>query len=188
MEAFADEAIERGNRVLVTSRIVGYRDAALTPDDWALYTLLDFTPAEIEAFAEKWCQAFERSTLGDSPEIETAAETERKGLLEAIDANPGVARLAANPLLLTILALIKRQGVELPKSRVKLYDRYLETLIEAWNKASALDHTSGRLSLEYEATLEVLGPLALRIRQENPTLGLVSETAIAGLVGRALHR
>jgi formylglycine-generating enzyme required for sulfatase activity/energy-coupling factor transporter ATP-binding protein EcfA2 len=175
VEAFAKEAILGGNRVLVTSRIVGYREAPLTPNDWALYTLLDFTPAEIEAFAEKWCLAFERSTLGEGAETEIAAETERLALLEAIEANPGVARLAANPLLLTILALIKRQGVELPKSRIKLYDRYLETLIEAWNKASALDKSAGRLSLEYEATLEVLGPLALRIREDNPTAGLVSE-------------
>lgn len=174
VEAFAHEAVLRGNRVLVSSRIVGYRDAALNPKDWALYTLLDFTPEAIESFAEKWCLAFEKSTLGDTPEAEAAAKTERQGLLDAIRNNQGVGRLASNPLLLTILALIKRQGVELPKSRIKLYDRYLETLIEAWNRASALDKSAGRLSLDYEATLEVLGPLALRVREQNPTAGLVS--------------
>lgn len=174
VEAFTREAVLRGNRVAVTSRIVGYRDAPLHAKHWALYTLLDFTPAAIEAFAQKWCLAFKKSTLGATPEAEAAAETERQGLLEAIQLNPGVARLASNPLLLTILALIKRQGVELPKSRIKLYDRYLETLIEAWNRASALDKSAGRESMDYEATLEVLGPLALRLREENPTAGLVS--------------
>lgn len=174
VEAFAGEAVKYGNRVLVTSRIVGYRDAALEPKDWALYTLLDFTPEAIESFAKKWCLTMEISTLGDTPEARKQAEIERAGLLEAIQANPGVARLASNPLLLTILALIKRQGVELPKSRIKLYDRYLETLIEAWNRASALDKSAGHKSLDYDSTLEVLGPLALRIRQENPTAGLVN--------------
>ncbi len=174
VEAFAHEAVLRGNRVLVTSRIVGYRDAALTPKDWSLYTLLDFTPEAMEAFAEKWCRTFERSTLGATPEADVAAEAERRGLLEAIRANPGVTRLASNPLLLTILALIKRQGVELPKNRIKLYDRYLETLIEAWNRASALDKSASRQSLDYDATLEVLGPLALRLREQNPSAGLVS--------------
>jgi formylglycine-generating enzyme required for sulfatase activity len=174
VEAFAHDAVQRGNRVLVTSRIVGYRDAPLPAKDWSLYTLLDFTPEAIETFAGKWCLVFEKSTVGDTPEAVKAAEAERIGLLGAIEANPGVARLASNPLLLTILALIKRQGVELPRSRIKLYDRYLETLIEAWNRASALDKTAGRVSMDYEATLEVLGPLALRVREENPTAGLVS--------------
>jgi len=174
VEAFAHEALKRGNRVLVTSRLVGYRDAPLAPKDWSLYTLLDFTPEAIETFAEKWCLTMEISVSGDTPEACKQARAEQAGLLDAIRANPGVGRLASNPLLLTILALIKRQGVELPKSRIKLYDRYLETLIEAWNHASALDKSAGRESLEYESTLEVLGPLALRVREENPTAGLVS--------------
>ncbi len=174
VEDFTHEVIAFGNRVAVTSRIVGYRDAPLAPKDWVLYTLMDFTPDAIELFAKKWCLAFEISTLGNTPEAAASAETERISLLNAIQANPGVAQLASNPLLLTILALIKRQGVELPKSRIKLYDRYLETLIEAWNRASALDRSAGRESLDYETTLEVLGPLALRLREENPTAGLVS--------------
>jgi hypothetical protein len=41
-----------------------------------------------------------------------------------------VERLAANPLLLTILALIKHTGVTLPEQRVKLYELYLQTLLE----------------------------------------------------------
>jgi len=174
VEAFAHDVVARGNRVLVTSRIVGYRDAALSPKDWSLNTLLDFPPEAIETFVGKWCLTFEKSTLGDTPEAARAAKAEELSLLEALRTNPGVARLASNPLLLTILALIKRQGVELPKSRIKLYDRYLETLIEAWNRASALDKSAGRDSMNYEDTIEVLGPLALRVREENPTAGLVS--------------
>lgn len=174
VEAFSHDVIARGNRVLVTSRIVGYRDTSLSAQNWSLYTLLDFTPEAIHTFANKWCMAFEKSTIGDTPEAAKAAKAETESLLEALRTNPGVERLASNPLLLTILALIKRQGVELPKSRIKLYDRYLETLIEAWNRASALDKSAGRESLDYEATLEVLGPLALRIREENPTAWLVS--------------
>ncbi len=42
--------------------------------------------------------------------------------------NPGVRELAANPFLLTIMALMKRQGVTLPERRVELYDRYVRTL------------------------------------------------------------
>ena len=99
VEAFAHEAVIRGNRVLVTSRIVGYRDAPLAPNDWVLYTLLDFDDSAIESFTRKWCLAFEKGTLGDTPEAKIAAEKERQSLWEGIQANPGVKRLASNPLL-----------------------------------------------------------------------------------------
>ena len=175
MEAFAHEAIGRGNKVVVTSRIVGYRESPLNPKDWTLYTLLDFDRQAIEDFARKWCTAFEKSTKGNTEEAETAAERERISLIEALDANPGVANLASNPLLLTILALIKRQGVSLPNHRVELYELYLKTLISAWSKARALDKKPVGPPLDYLETVSVLGPLALSLREENPTYGLISE-------------
>lgn len=178
VEALAREAVAHGCKLVVTSRIVGYRESPLTPKEWALYTLLDFDREAIEQFANKWCAAFEKSTLGDTPEARASAEQERQGLLEAIDANPGVANLASNPLLLTILALIKRQGVSLPNRRVELYELYLKTLITAWSKARALDRRQVGPDLDYLQILMVLGPLALWLRKENPTAGLVSERAL----------
>jgi formylglycine-generating enzyme required for sulfatase activity/energy-coupling factor transporter ATP-binding protein EcfA2 len=175
VQAFARKAAERGNKLVITSRIVGYRESPLDPGDWSLYTLLDFDDAAIEQFAGKWCVAFERSTLGDTPEACAAAKAEREGLLRAIRANPGVAHLASNPLLLTILALIKRQGVTLPNRRVELYELYLKTLISAWSKARTLDKKPVGPPLDYLQTISVLGPLALWLREENPTAGLVPE-------------
>jgi len=175
VEAFAREAAERGNKLIVTSRIVGYREAPLDSKDWPLYTLLDFDREAIEQFAAKWCLSFETGTLGKTPEARSAAETERRSLLDSLDANPGVARLASNPLLLTILALIKRQGVSLPSRRVELYELYLRTLVSAWSKARALDKRPVGPELDYLETVGVLGPLALWLREENPTAGLVPE-------------
>jgi formylglycine-generating enzyme required for sulfatase activity/energy-coupling factor transporter ATP-binding protein EcfA2 len=180
VEAFARDVAGRGNRVAVTSRVVGYRESPLAPKEWTLYTLLDFDREAIEQFAARWCTAFETGTLGDTPEARASAEAERKGLLQAIDANPGVARLASNPLLLTILALIKRQGVSLPNRRVELYELYLKTLITAWSKARALDRRQVGPEMDYLQILMVLGPLALWLREENPTAGLVSEQALLG--------
>jgi formylglycine-generating enzyme required for sulfatase activity/energy-coupling factor transporter ATP-binding protein EcfA2 len=175
VEAFAHEAIGQGNKIVVTSRVVGYRESPLNPKDWTLYTLLDFDRAAIEDFARKWCTAFEKSTKGDTSEALADAEKERVSLIEALDANPGVANLASNPLLLTILALIKRQGVSLPNHRVELYELYLKTLISAWSKARALDKKPVGPPLDYLETVSVLGPLALSLREENPTYGLISE-------------
>ena len=178
VETFSAEAAALGCRVVVTSRIVGYSDAPLTAGDWALYTLLDFTPDNIQDFAARWCLAFEKSTLGDSEAAQAAAERERKALLEGIEANPGVGQLASNPLLLTILALIKRQGVSLPNRRVELYELYLKTLISSWSRARALDKQPVGPALDYLETISILGPLALWLRETNPTAGLVSEEAL----------
>lgn len=173
VETFARDVTKSGNRVAVTSRIVGYREASLKTTEWSLFTLVDFDIAAIEQFTEKWCEAFERSVLGDTPAAKKAAEREMAGLLDAVRSNPGVMRLASNPLLLTILALIKRQGVTLPSRRVRLYEIYLETLISSWSKARTLDKRGVGPEMDYLETVSVLGPLALRIRKESSTAGLV---------------
>ena len=100
-------------------------------------TLIDFDDEEIEAFVTRWTRALERQALGEG----AAARRRRTGageLLDAIRRNPGVRRLAANPLLLTILALMKRQGVVLPERRVELYDQYVRTMLSSWNRARGL--------------------------------------------------
>lgn len=183
IEAFAGEAAAHGSKLVVTSRIVGYRQAPLS-GDWSLYTLLDFNRKDVEDFTARWCLAFEKGALGDTPEAHSAAEKERRALLDAIDANPGVARLASNPLLLTILALIKRQGVALPNHRVELYDLYLETLIRSWNKARALDRYPVGPELDPNEIIQVLGPLALWLRQENPTAGVVPQDMLLAELAR----
>ncbi len=183
VENFASEAVEKGNKLVVTSRIVGYQQAPLK-SEWNLYTLLDFNRSSVEDFAERWCWAFERSTLGDTPEAKASAEKERLALLEAIDANPGVGKLATNPLLLTILALIKRQGVSLPNRRAELYELYLETLIRSWNKSRALDQYPVGPELNHNEVLMTLGPLALWLREKNPTAGVVTEEALLGELSR----
>ena len=175
VEAFAAET---SLKIIVSSRIVGYRESSLLASSWVLYTLSDFDRPAIETFAAKWCLAFEKSTLGDTPEARVSAETERRSLLDALDANPGVAQLGSNPLLLTILALIKRQGVSLPNRRIELYELYLKTLINAWSKARALDKRPVGPNLDYLTVVKVLGPLALWLREKNPTAGLVQEEAL----------
>lgn len=163
-----------GNRVVVTSRIVGYNELPLTGRQWRVYTLTDFSRADIEQFIGQWTLAFARTTQGDTEPARQSAQKEQHALLLAIFSQPGVERLAANPLLLTILALIKYTGVVLPEQRVKLYELYLQALIESWNLARSLDRYPVGPGLSYEETVQVLAPLALWLRQENPSAGLIS--------------
>ncbi len=166
-----------GNRFIITSRVVGYREVRPTAEGLTECTLVDFDEAEIEQFVGKWTIALERAASGDTAVSARDAAVEREQLLEAIGANPGVRRLAANPLLLTILALMKRQGVTLPERRVELYQKYVETLLKTWNLARGLDGRAGR-DLDLVETVRILAPLALWMQEEAPGRGLVPEQAV----------
>lgn len=161
-----------GNKFILTSRIVGYRDVRPTTDGLAECTLVDFEPADMADFIGKWTTALERAAQGHTAVAQADAEAERQGLQEAVERNPGVQALAANPLLLTILALMKRQGVTLPERRVELYQKYIEALLKTWNQARSLGRSAGR-DLDVVETIRLLAPLALWMHQTSPGVGLV---------------
>jgi hypothetical protein len=166
-----------GNKFVLTSRIVGYREVRQTAPELAECTLVDFEEEEIADFVTRWTRALERQASGVSDVARADAERERRELLEAIQHNPGVRRLAANPLLLTILALMKRQGVILPERRVELYDQYVRVLLSSWNRARGLGRPPTR-DLDVVQTVRILAPLALWMHEENPGVGLVKREAL----------
>lgn len=162
-----------GNKFVLTSRIVGYRPVRTLADGMVEATLVDFEDDEIEQFVARWTAALEKQALGDTAVARRDAEQERRELLEAMQTNEGVRRLAANPLLLTILALMKRKGVTLPERRVQLYDQYVRTLLSTWNRARSVSGRAIGRDLDEVQTTRVLAPLALWMHEVNPGVGLV---------------
>ncbi|MCA9962113.1 MAG: NACHT domain-containing protein, partial [Anaerolineales bacterium] len=163
---------QRGNKFILTSRIVGYREVRPFTDGLAECTLVDFDEEEIAAFVGKWTAALEKAAQGATEIAQQDAAREKEEMLAAVAHNPGVRRLAANPLLLTILALMKRQGVALPERRVELYEQYVKTLLKHWNLARGLDGRTDR-DLDVGETVRVLAPLALWMHETSPGVGLV---------------
>jgi formylglycine-generating enzyme required for sulfatase activity len=167
----------QGNKFVLTSRVVGYRQVRPTAIGLAECTLIDFEDDEINAFVTRWTQALEQQASGESAVSHDKAERERQDLLDAIRRNPGVRRLAANPLLLTILALMKRQGVRLPERRVELYNQYVQTMLSSWNRARGLGRPPTH-DLDVVQTVRILAPLALWMHERNPGMGLVKREAL----------
>ena len=166
IETFLSD-LEVGNRVLVTSRIAGYAEARLD-DRFTALTLQDMGQEQIEQFLHRWCAAVERfhDTVAGEDEIARRGDLESDALLKAIAASEGVRRLAVNPLLLTILALIHRQNTRLPEHRIELYKLATETLLRDWRVAQA--GAEGRvISRAEEETL--LWPLAQWMHEEYET-------------------
>src|SRR5207302_1061304 len=124
------------NRFLITSRIVGYEAGPLT--GYAHYTLRDLEDKQISDFLTHWCPAVERyqmkplsgqRKLTAQQEAMRAGNEERDRLLAAFANSPGIKRLAVNPLMLTILALLQKSGKTLPHRRIELYDMVTRTLL-----------------------------------------------------------
>ncbi len=171
VEAWANSYGPRGNRVTVTSRVVGYDEAPLARDFHA-YTLSPFGPEEIERFAGQWCVAYQRWADPDQPE-KMALErghNEAARLVAEIRADPRVESLASNPLLVTIIALIHYKGTRLPDHRVELYDLCIQTLVETWREARSEAGPVGK-PLRVASEVKVLAPFALWLQSQAPGPG-----------------
>lgn len=164
---FLNWNLPKGNKFLITSRIVGYADAPLVHSDVEHFMLSDFSDGEIDAFLHKWTAVVETTVSGESEASRDAAAAEASRLSRAVFANPGVRRLASNPLLLTILVLIHRQGMELPRRRAELYEIYLNTLVNTWARARNLDGLAIGPMDELEV-VKLLAPLAYWMHSERP--------------------
>ncbi|MCK4449136.1 MAG: NACHT domain-containing protein, partial [Anaerolineae bacterium] len=171
VEAWANSYGSRGNRLVVTSRSVGYDEAALACD-FRAYTLSPFGPEEIQRFAHQWCVAYQRWADPDQP-VEMAIEkgrAEAARLVAEIRSDPKVEALAANPLLVTIIALIHYKGARLPDHRVELYDLCIKTLVETWREVRSEAGPVGE-ELRIASEIKVLAPFALWLQRQAPGPG-----------------
>lgn len=119
----------RGQLVL-TSRPLGYEPGAAA--ELAHYELQPLGAGEIVQFLGNWFGALaEAQGLG----TEWAAEQVQATQARLAD-RPGLRQLLGNPLMLTFVAVLagKDPAEELPYYRTELYRRYLEELLDSWER------------------------------------------------------
>lgn len=119
------------NRYLVTSRIVGYEQGALSKRRFAHCTVQPLSDPDINQYVTQWYLAREKSS--------TYAESRARELSDTIMRSERLRDLARNPLLLTIIALMHRVEAELPHERVKLYEKCTEALLFTFENVKRLD-------------------------------------------------
>ncbi|HSS48638.1 MAG TPA: hypothetical protein VLX28_06810, partial [Thermoanaerobaculia bacterium] len=73
-----------GNKFVMTSRVVGYREVRPAAEGLAEATLVDFDNEEIKAFVEKWTAAIEKAAAGETQAAREDACREREELLAAV--------------------------------------------------------------------------------------------------------
>lgn len=126
------------NRSLVTCRVRSYEGKACLAD-FKTVTLAPFDDAQLEGFISHWYDALPQKFNAEQAEAKKA------------DLQTAVARLpqdlVRNPLLLTTLANMHTNSLELPRQRIKLYKNASALLLQRWQR-----HKAGGASL-----LEALG-------------------------------
>lgn len=110
--------------ILVTSRKVGYEEAALDPDLFCEASVAGFDEEQVEAYARKWfalddsIQQADKDTLTDSFLIDSQT----------------VSDLTRNPLMLSLMCGLYSSERYIPKNRPDVYERCALLLFEKWDK------------------------------------------------------
>jgi len=123
-----------GNRVLVTCRVLSYQDAALRlpKSDFPSFELAPFDAEKIDRFIAAWYAELAR--LGTVPGQDVEALTRK---FQNAVRRPDLWRLAPNPLLLTVMALVHTHKGRLPDARALLYEETVDILLWRWEQIKA---------------------------------------------------
>lgn len=146
-------------RIVVTTRIVGYRRKFLDAAGFSHHMLQDLDRARIEEFVTTWHR---RSCPGNPTEARRLSNR----ILSAVDESPAVAELAGNPMLLTILSIIGRRR-ELPRDRRAVYQHAVSVLVEHWEVNKHLHRKSADTVLpllDHHDKLDLLRRVARRMQ------------------------
>ena len=111
-------------RVIVTSRIIGYKPRQLKDAEFRHFLLQDLESDQIQDFIYRWHE------LTFTDEADKVRKRER--LQQAIKISKAIGELAGNPLLLTMMAILNRNQ-ELPRDRPELYNQASRVLLHQWD-------------------------------------------------------
>jgi formylglycine-generating enzyme required for sulfatase activity len=126
------------NRYLVTCRVLSYqppespREPDLRLKELPEFELAPFDEEKIDQFIGCWYEELAR--LGTATADESPGMAQR--LREAVR-RPDLWRLASNPLLLTVMALVHTHKGLLPEARALLYEDTVDILLWRWDQVKA---------------------------------------------------
>ena len=192
------------NHFVVTSRLHGIPGPLPAQAD--VFVVRPFTADQVQLFLDRWYLAAERHATGGSgrsaqPAVRLRARESVARLTSRLEQHPALRDLAANPLLLTMIATAHRYRGALPDSRAELYGEICHVLLSrrgqakdlpallSWQVKEALlaslayqmmrEHVS---SLPAYRVLEILGPQLERFPSSVTGEAFLDEVSRNGLV------
>ncbi|MBM3188948.1 MAG: NACHT domain-containing protein [Chloroflexi bacterium] len=180
------------NRYVVTCRKAGWRGGL--GGDFTALEIQDFRPADVERFVQGWYRAVLpervlRNFSGTKEERQAALERARQEaqgeadkLIAILKERERLGWLAANPMMLSLIAFVHYTRRDLPRGRAALYKECVEILLELWDKRDKELRLENAPSLaQKEAVLrQIAYDFQIAGRREAPRDEL--ETVIAGML------
>lgn len=115
-------------KVIITSRFIGYDDAALKEESVTKLTINEFNDDQIINYITNWYTAEEENELDRKKEINDLIS--KKNLISK--------EIISNPLLLSLIVILYRNNLKLPESKLEIYQSCTKTLVDKWDHSKNL--------------------------------------------------
>ncbi|WP_436761603.1 NACHT domain-containing protein [Streptosporangium sp. V21-05] len=154
------------NTFVVTSRPHGYLSNPVPNVD--VLQVQRFTATQVSRFLHAWYRAIERRTRqGRDHDVHAIAEQKADDLIGQLRRQPALYDLAANPLLLTMIANVHRYRSALPGSRAALYAEMCEVLLHRRQEAKNLTDPTTLTGPQKAAVIRELAVHMMRGQQRD---------------------
>ncbi|MBX0330002.1 SUMF1/EgtB/PvdO family nonheme iron enzyme [Oscillochloris sp. ZM17-4] len=153
-------------RYVVTARVAAYTGAAEVGAGFTICTVDDLADAQQQRFIANWSACVHRlmHPKASRATVERLATMFNDGLWTAIRENQGVGRLAPNPLLLTVIAIVYFDRQDLPENRAQLYEECVTVLLRGGRgKVDPSGKERAALLMSLEARRELLAAMAYQM-------------------------
>ena len=148
-------------KFIITSRYAGYQGETRLKGNRLELSILDFTQDEVREFLVRWFAMVETAIhFNESDDLVKEGKDKGERLFEKIEASEYLQKLAVNPLLLQIIALVHMNRGLLPERRVELYSECTNVLLEKWDMAKGL-----KVDITAMEARKILQPLALWLHE-----------------------
>ncbi len=142
VRSFVRDAVERfsqryqKSRFVVTCRVLSYQNPEWQLNNKAFpsFELAPFDSGKIDCFISAWYSDLERMKALNK----ATADNLQVKLREAVKRDD-LSRIASNPLLLTVMALVNTHKGRLPDARALLYEETVEILLWRWEQIKRSD-------------------------------------------------
>lgn len=120
--------IYRNLKSITTSRIIGYEEASLDPENFTELFILNFETKQVDEYVNKWYSIEESNKNIREKEVEDFLG--KKNSLNK--------ELISNPLLLSLIVILYRNNLKLPESKLEIYQSCTSTLVDKWDSSKGL--------------------------------------------------
>ncbi|MGW3789207.1 NACHT domain-containing protein [Micromonospora chokoriensis] len=115
-------------RIIVTSRLVGYYQAALDPTLFTPWVVAPFSTDSIATYVRRWFDLDQSLSVDERLELTTAFMEESRA----------IADLRENPLVLSLLCTLYSSVHFIPSNRSAIYEKCAELLFETWDRSRGM--------------------------------------------------